>query len=416
WRELLAPFSQAAREWSVSLRGYRLALDSDGVTPTAAQELRPLEEALLVAPTPIQVLIQTRNGDVDAAWRWAAGRLAAVGVEHLVGFDVRHRTYDPGVYLVLGRMNPERPQAAALSRLAEEHGYDLSDAREGYELEYTALYHLCQEYAGFTLEDVAPHSLATIQQDPAWQITAVRRTGAFTDELVFTNEDLIGDSSTTGGLSDAHFHGAARTSHHQRWDRFISRIQLALAGNESWSIIVTGWLEEIASDGHEVEVSIDIFNPCDLVSAFAFGWPDQLDAYLPGLRVVARAEGKRRTLEGCLVSARIFRSVFLAFDLAYGDPQNWWIQRAYGNAWRSDLDFIGELGLRYAVFEWSEEDESGAVLEYEDNQLLRRPAEKMIDSAPFWHDCEPVSELLTKNRHEIGQFALMLQQRIHIGG
>ncbi|MGW0504376.1 endonuclease NucS domain-containing protein [Micromonospora sp. NPDC003241] len=416
WRELLAPFSQAAREWSVSLRGYRLALDSDGVTPTAAQELRPLEEALLVAPTPVQVLIQTRSGDVDAAWRWAAGRLAAVGVEHLVGFDLRHRTYDPGVYLVLGRMNPESPQAAELSRLAKEHGYDLSDAREGYELEHAALYHLCQEYAGFMLEDVAPHSLATIRQNPAWHITAVRRTGAFTDELVFTDEDLVGDSSTTGGLSDAHFHGTARTGHHQRWDRLISRVQLALAGNESWSIIVTGWLEEIASDGHEVEVSIDIFNPCDLVAAFAFGWPDQLGAYLPGLQVVANAGGKRRTLEGCLVSARTFRSVFLAFEVVYGDPQTWWIERAYGKSWRSDLEFIGELGLRYAVFEGSEERASGDVLDYEDNQLLRRPAEKMIDGAPFWHDCEPAPELVTKNRHEFEEFALMLQQHIQRAG
>lgn len=416
WRELRAPFSQAAREWSVNLRGYLLALDSDGVTPTAVQEISPLDEGLLIAPTPVHLLVQTRDGDLDAAWRWAADRLAAVGVEHLVGFDLHHQTRDRGIYLVLGQMNPENALAVGLSRLAQVHEYDLSDALEGYELEYTALYHLCQEYAGFTLEHVTPHSLASVRQDSAWQLTAVRRTGVFTDELLWPDENLIGASSTTGGLSDVRFHGAARTGHVQRWDRLVSRAQFALAGNESWSIIVTGWLEEIAAAGHEVEVSIDIYNPCDLVSAFAFGWPDQLDAYLPHIQVAASAAGKRRTLQGCLVSARTFRSAFLAFEQAYGDPQAWWIELSSGNAWRSDLDFLDELGLRYAVFEWSEESPNGAVLEYENNRLIRRPAEKMVGGTPFWHDCEPLPELISKNKHEFAQFSLMLQQLVHRPG
>jgi hypothetical protein len=186
--------------------------------------VRPLQAALLIGPTPIQLLVQNVNGDLDAAWCWAADRLAAVGVEHLLGFDFRHPTFDAGVYLVLARMDPDSDQAAELSWLAYEHHYDLSDAPEGYELEYTALYHLCQEYVGFTLEHVTPHSLASVLQNPAWQLTGLGRTGPFIDELVFPEADLIGASSTTWGLSDVRYRGAARSSPHQQWDRFVSQI------------------------------------------------------------------------------------------------------------------------------------------------------------------------------------------------
>jgi hypothetical protein len=84
--------------------------------------------------------------------------------------------------------------------------------------------------------------------------------------------------------------------------------------------------------------------------------------------------------------------------------------------WRSDAEFVRELGLRYATFEWSEELPDGAVLEYEGNQLVRRPAERIIDGAPFWHDCEPLSELISKNRDEFGQLAFMLQEHTHRPG
>ena len=41
------------------------------------------------------------------------------------------------------------------------------------------------------------------------RLTSMRRTGAFQDELVFPDADLIGDSSASGGLSDVQFHGGA---------------------------------------------------------------------------------------------------------------------------------------------------------------------------------------------------------------
>ncbi len=412
WRELLAPFSQAVREWSANLRGYQLMLERDGVTPVGVREVRPLDEASLVDATPIQLLIQPNDGDLEGAWRGIRARMARVGVTNLIGFDIRHPVYDPGIYLVLGRIPREGDAVARLMRVANDRKFDTSGAPEGYEIEYVALHYLCSGLTGLRLEHAGPHSLAGIVQDTRWEVAGVRRGGVFEEALLFPANELIA-SASFGGISDVAFIGSAKSDHRQRWNRFTVRVRLALSANVLWSALVSDWLQELADVKSPCRVWAKIFNPCDLVSAFAFGWPDNLEGYLPSIELVATDRGRDRILRGTLVSLNTYRDVMFAFERVYEDPVRWGILRTCGGVWRLDQRFLRELGVDYAVFEWSAEFPDGAKLEYIDNQLTRRPPDLIVDGSPQWHGVEPMPELISGHKPEFNHFALFLQQYVY---
>ena len=156
-----------------------------------------------------------------------------------------------------------------------------------------------------------------------------------------------------------------------------------------------------------------VFSPCDLVSAFAFGWPDKLEGYLPSLELVASGGGRDRILHGTLVSLNTYRDVMFAFERVYKDPVQWGILRNCGEVWRLDQTFLQELGLDYAVFEWSAEFPDGAKLEYIDNRITRRPPDSIVDGSPQWHGVEPMPELISRHKPEFNHFALFLQQYVY---
>ena len=230
WRGLLVAFSQAAREWSMNLRGYRLVLDADGVTPVAAERVQPLAEATVRELTPIQVLAQTRTGNLDAVWNWAVRELAAAGAHHVVGFEVVHPVYEPGVYLVLGRMPPLVIEPDEHSPTDEDdweaEDIDVSDAPAGYEAEYRAQGWLCRSFNSFVLELGYPDALAQLVTDPKWTVRAVRRAGVYVDETLYPDQELLFDAQC-GGLSDVKYTGTARADHPARWQRCLQRVGLA---------------------------------------------------------------------------------------------------------------------------------------------------------------------------------------------
>ncbi|WP_433494885.1 endonuclease NucS domain-containing protein [Micromonospora sp. CA-248089] len=338
WRELLAPFSQAAREWSANLRGYQLVLERDGVTPVGAREVRPLDEASLVDATPIQLLIQPNDGDLEGAWHGIKARMDKVGVKNLIGFDIRHPVYDPGIYLVLGRVPREGDAVARLMGVAKDRTFDMSGAPEGYDIEYAALHYLCSELTGLRLEHVGPDKLAGIIQDTRWEVSGVRRGGVFEEPVLFPSDELIA-SASIGGISDVAFNGSAKSDHPQRWNRFTVRVQFALSTNAPWSTIVSAWLQELADMKSPTHAGAKVFSPCDLVSAFAFGWPDKLEGYLPSLELVASGGGAGSNppwdprlaeyIQGCYVRLR----TSLQRSRAVGNLEELW----RGLATRSDI-------------------------------------------------------------------------------
>jgi len=393
WRELLPAFSQAAREWSADLRGYRLVLEDDGITPGAVERVQPLSEATVRSLTPVQLLVQSRTGDLDAIWRWMVKNLRAAGANDAVGFDVTHPVFDDGIYLVIGRMRSfattRSSQAADSAGLFDnelsdgpDFGAGLSDAPPGYEPEYEALVQLCQSLKPntFSLESGHPHVLAQLVSDPEWSIGAARRWGVYRDELLFPDPELILDAST-GGLSDVKFTGTARADHAARWARCLERIDFALSGNPIWAPVIAAWCEELVDRNARTSLLAHIYNPCDFAAAVAHGWPRRINDFLPMVRCVAVAPDQpSRSLYGGLISCGRGMDPPSAFELAFGSVDRWAIARLAGLTWQLDDHFLHILGLEYAISEVVEGNTSRRFLSVENGALVRRPDQEYAAS------------------------------------
>ncbi|MFI6760792.1 endonuclease NucS domain-containing protein [Micromonospora sp. NPDC050417] len=424
WRGLHAAFSQAAREWSMDLRGYRLTLKDDGVTPIAADRVQPLAEATVRELTPIQLLVQTRTGNLDAIWRWALRELQAAGVRHMVGFEVAHPTYDPGIYLVLGRMSPLVSDMASGNEDGcgtvdngewEEEVFDVSDAPPGYEAEHRAQGWLCRSFNSFQIELGHPHVLAQLAADPDWTIRAVRRTGVYTDEVLYPDDEVLFDAQC-GGLSDVKYSGSARVDHPARWQRLLDRLNRALAGNADWARIVHAWCRELTAAEDSVELTCHIYNPCDLPAAVAFGWPSRWLEFVPMGLCVARAAGKpARTLQCVLAWNGLGIDVPSAFECAYQDPMKWIIARNGGVAWETDLEFLRLLGLRYVVLETIEGERLPRQVDWDDDDwLVRREPDRVDGAGVAWSGVLPLAKWVHDNRRGLDLLATWLRSEAGI--
>ncbi|MFD6666687.1 endonuclease NucS domain-containing protein [Micromonospora chalcea] len=216
WRELLVPFTKAARAAAGGLTGYQLVVASDMVTPVAAQRIAPLDEVSEPILSDQQLFIQSASRSFDDAWTWATARFGRLGIADLVGFEFSHTVYAPGLYLVLASRRP-------------------SDATRAMERWETAP-------NGFTVENGHPHSLISLHSDPSWTLGRVRRSGVYTDATLFRDEDLLIEASS-GGLSDIKYAGTATSSYAPCWARLRSRIRRALSGNDAWTAAVERWMK-----------------------------------------------------------------------------------------------------------------------------------------------------------------------------
>ncbi|GAA3381578.1 endonuclease NucS domain-containing protein [Cryptosporangium minutisporangium] len=403
WRTLRLAFSQAAREWSADFRGYQLTLDEDGVTPIAAERVEPLSEATIRSLTPIQLLIQPRDGDLDAAWKWAVDGLAAVGAHDVVGFDFRHQTYDAGVYIVVGRM----PQySSPIVVIVDEHGEreldEDSDAPAGYKTEYRALTALLRRPNRSTIEWTHPDALNQLLSDSTgWTLGAVRRAGVYSDAVLFSDRDLILDSAS-GGLSDVKYTGAARADHARRWTRFLDRAEFALGGNPNWGKLVPAWCKERAAENAHADLTIHIYNPCDFAAAIGFGWPEHIQNYVPTLFCVATAPGQpRRTLRGTLFATGRGFSPIDAFLIAHGDAQSWQLSRMFGSFWIHDQEFLRTLGLEYVLIEQVGGADQPVILQWEEDRIARLPQASGA--------AQPLDIWITRNFDTLTELAIMLK-------
>ncbi|UQU66480.1 endonuclease NucS [Couchioplanes caeruleus] len=413
WRELMAPFSQAVREWSVDLRGYQLNLEPGCATPVSATEVRALTPAALVGPTPLQLAVQPWDRNVGRMWEWVNSQMDEVAVEHLIGFEFTHPTYPPMLYLVFGNVDPGSSAETVLSRLADEEEYDLSDAPEEFQTEYLALYYLCQQSISGSVDTGRPEVLQNLLHDPNWTLSRTRRRGVFCNEVIFPTENLTREAATGGGLSDIRYVGVARTDHVQRWDRFVSRVAYSASANPSWLRIADHWLQEIAALPYAVEVGALVFNPCNFVTAFAYGWPHKLEGYLPDLQFIAIRDGRAvKRLRGRLVHNGTYTGVIDAFEAVYGDTLRWALGGPLGDPVASDEAMLELLGIEYAAFEWAEDNPDGALLELVDGTLVRRPPDLVEDSTPLWHGRWPLPDLLIAHRDEFEAFAEDLRRNI----
>ncbi|MFG3424884.1 endonuclease NucS domain-containing protein [Streptomyces californicus] len=359
WEELLTAVSNAARDWSHDLRGYRLFLDSGG-HPVGAERVQLLPRAFEPRITPIHNLFffateeQRRHG-----WRVISKVAADLGTLDLLAADfdrVAEKQCIPapfGLYLAVGRVDEARASADLLS------GYDGPEpfAAE-HPAEYLALCVICNSLArseirGMNMEGAQPGLLSNLADNPNWAIRGFRGTGAFGSTAAFEDRDLFrfltGDDR---GDSQVLYTGSASPQVASRWEGFRREIRQSLAGNQEWESLVGGWLDEVSQKVGDGDVGLHIYNPCNLLQAIIRGWPNRLEEFLP--MVMGEAvfdQGRPSSVRGALCWNGRGMSLPEAVRLVYRDPLFLMSNMYGGTVWERDQELLELLGLQYVLLE-----------------------------------------------------------------
>ncbi|HWD81404.1 MAG TPA: endonuclease NucS domain-containing protein, partial [Kribbella sp.] len=358
WSELLVPVSNFARDSSHDVRGYELTVGSDGV-PTGARRVELLAAPSAPRTTPVHFIFHFfTEADREAGWQQIVDRAAEVGAADLLAADFRRRdgVGSPryGLYFAVGKMSPDAASEALRNAAAES---DESEGVPGYPLEYEALCHILKHVFGASFDQAGPGTLRQIQDDPTWEVEGYRSAGAFGKLTVWTRRDLFRELNGDDGFAEVHYFGTARTTDRGRWPVFLTEYENSLASNEVWRVLVRTWLADVHASGEEAEVALDVFNPCDLVTAIVHGWPDHTWPLMPKIAALAMTEaGPQRAAMGALYwDGRAVPDIARLVELCYREPTSWLTARAYGDHVRRDLQLIELLGLRYVLVEHIDE-------------------------------------------------------------
>ncbi|MCX4757096.1 endonuclease NucS domain-containing protein [Kitasatospora purpeofusca] len=172
----------------------------------------------------------------------------------------------------------------------------------------------------------------------------------------------------------------------------------------------------IAQEPGDVDVTLRVYNPCDLVQAIVHGWPDELDRWQPGVIATAEfADGTRSVVQGMLCADGYGAPGFLDMvHVVYRDPIKWMTTRYGGVTWEYDQGLLGLLGLRYVLLEIvgdgpefpAPEDERGLWL-VEDGQSMRISSDDPEEFSTAWQSLCFNGNLMTlrgflaAHRHEV---------------
>ncbi|MFD5559599.1 endonuclease NucS domain-containing protein [Kitasatospora griseola] len=395
WTELLLPVSNMARDWSHDLRGYELRANADGTLGAARVMLLPASPEQYVTSVH-GIYLYASPQERERGWRHirqiaaeqGATNLLAADFARVAGFDtvVAHH----GLYLGIGTVDSAdaNPESMEGDYLSDPYGAK-------HPSEYLTLCEINARVRCAGVESASPGVLGKLLGDRNWEITGFRGTGAFADQNgVHDDHDrlrmLSGDDR---GDSHFTFAGSANPRIATRWRVFVDQAVRSLGGNPEWEALVRAWLERVAQHPGDVDVTLRVHNPCDLVQTIVYGWPDDLDRWQPSITAIAEfADGTRSVAQGGLCADRDWAPhVCDMVRLVYRDPIHWMTTRFGGVTWEYDQTLLGLLGLRHVLLEIvgdgqgfpAPDDERGLWL-VEDEQPVRISSEDSDEFASAW--------------------------------
>ncbi|MFD7413064.1 endonuclease NucS domain-containing protein [Kitasatospora purpeofusca] len=418
WSELLVPVSNMARDWSHDLRGYELHVGVDG--RLSADRVALLPESPERYITPVHgIYLYASPRERDRGWRQIRQIAAEVGATNLLAADfdrvgalnavVAHY----GLYLGIGTVEP-----ADVDLEPAEDECSSDPCATGHPAEYRALCGINARVRCVDVESAYPGLLGNLLADPDWEVTGYRGTGAFagTNGVHEERDWLRMLSGNDRGDGQVTFVGSANPRIATRWRSFVEQAMNSLGGNPEWETLVRAWLERVARQPGDVDVTLRVYNPCDLVQTIVHGWPDELDRWQPGVIATAEfADGTRSVVQGMLCADGYGAPGLLDMvHVVYRDPIKWMTTRYGGVTWEYDQGLLGLLGLRHVLLEIvgdgpefpAPEDERGLWL-VEDGQSMRVSSDDPEKFTAAWQSLCYNGNLMTlrgflaAHRHEV---------------
>ncbi|OYU27550.1 MAG: hypothetical protein CFE41_10685 [Burkholderiales bacterium PBB2] len=357
WHELTVPFSEYLKSVEVPTEGFIVDADADG----CVSGMRRFEPVTLDQPLRLERaqeihfyrLAERRDGAVSALA--AAASRASISDFVVLSVDYegpnKEVIYPHGAYFVFS--SPVvLDDAACLQKFISETGISWEDLEEPGEN------FLCWlgEFATFEHDDLEigyPEKLASMTSD-GWKARVSHRAGRYATNIeVLPDSALIAEAMRIEGGAAYYLYRTSSPKFKPSWTTLKKDIERVVHGCSAWEHILKGIVNRAESDRTQSTISIELYNPADLVVAMtkAFGAKDL--RYFSSFQVVENSS------EGvCLYLGAIHWSgvpVKMPGDefvtKIFGSTEHYMFVRHFGNQHQFYDASCVALGLESVVFE-----------------------------------------------------------------
>ncbi|MBN9194237.1 endonuclease NucS domain-containing protein [Microbacterium sp.] len=372
WHELLVPFTELLEAAMFELEGRELLVGADG-NPTSTLKVAKAQLQAAIATSPkheIALFYSDKSREAEATRMRSV--LDALGVTdyYLIHLDYVGTNDSVGprraLYLVLGELSALQ-RLSIQDRLLEEWRTDWiesgedpaewevdeSDYMDGNNWDHEEQVFVWVNHDGTyaELEIGYPDKLRTMLD--SWQRVSLSRSGRFSSELAWPDEALVSAALAEGEKHSTHFISQVSTANGTACGRMITNVSAALENVKTWRKQVPKLLQALISDEDVASISIQLFNPQDVlwgIASLVTGSNDRL----PGFEIVAESNTSGvRVFSGLLTwdkETRIAADVPIEKVLPEGIWQ-YLMSRHYDVQWEEELRLCKLHGLRYAVYE-----------------------------------------------------------------
>lgn len=372
WHELLVPFSELSGAATFELEGRKLLIGADGSpNSTVIVPKAELQAAIVTSPKHEIVLFYSDTNRQAEATRMR-GVLDALGVAdyYFIHLDYVGENDSVGprraLYLVLGELSALQ-RLSIQERLFDEwradwveSGEDLaqwevddSDYMDGADWDHEEQVFVWANRDGkfAELEIGYPDKLRTMLD--SWQRVGLIRAGRFSSELAWPDEALVSAALAEGDKYSTHFVSQVSTANATACGRMVTNVSSALANVKGWGKQVPRLLRALISDEDVASISLQLFNPQDVlwgIASLVTGASDRL----PGFEIVAELKTAGvRVFSGALVwdtKTRLPSDIPIEAVLPEGIWQ-YLFSRHYDVQGEEESRLCKLHGLRYSIYE-----------------------------------------------------------------
>jgi hypothetical protein len=375
WHELLVPFSYYVHHSDFDLRGFQLHLETDGLTPSAAYEVKALAIATPRSLTVFQRRIEeTTTEDLATLWEAVKARLHELQIEDFVGL---HLSMDEThiVVLALGTIISEDPRQPMSEVLLREGDFEDEDL---VRMPTEELVLVGMEYEGHPLNVCYPEKVGALINGHGWRIDRVERSGVFDDADVFPEADVLqACEGWNGGLSVQYFHGRARTSNTTQWVAFRGSISMVIADSPGWVGPARLWLDQLQASASPWDISINLYDNHDFLQSLLHGYRDlRWIELVPQFSLAVEAnDGSAYGLWGYLRWDGTTVRLVDGLRAAYAHIGEWSELRAYDGQAEANIRLLDAWHLHYELAEKHAREPQPKVLTERHGELVRHPVD-----------------------------------------
>jgi hypothetical protein len=236
--------------------------------------------------------------------------------------------------------------------ITEDWETEISDIETHIQLPFGNQYHNVADSFGVSYPNVFTDHLNNLT------INSIRRHGRFTPLELFSDDEILQKmKGTSDGTNPTIYSRVVSPQYRDRWDIAIAKVTQLLRENEDWRIGFEWFMAKVETEMSQVKVSINAFEPNNILLCLYKVLDTANFAYLPLLEVFAedkRADKRKddiRILTGFLEWDRKTAPKTLEETIPRG------LRYQYGTFLLSDIysslqqKFMRSHGLKYAIFE-----------------------------------------------------------------